>query len=493
VGQDPIAYNQLVTLTEGDMRFFLPFFLLTTILAACVGNRASPFNATDTAPANTPIVLDTPTNTSTLPKEIEYEFEFIDLGAPAYPVIDQCVELVEGFPQETRQEGILTTLDRYSNSAFYDMRGRSPAPLYRPARHYIHAINISPNRSLATYLLTDSDFQFVELVVVDSTGNVIKSFPWNDQGSTPVGWVDNQHVLILKRDEIPTGYHYRYPGDIFSIDISTGAKEQLTTHFADFDAFDYGDVITGIATWNSEYYGAIYGGLKPQIIYASGFTKTGTDRWGNNHYIVGGLTQLDAETLEVVQRINNRITFFGVEPEWSPNGDSFVISNSPIDGESSRSHQELFLVAQDGTITRLTYLTEFYGASFIGTAAWSPDGAYIAFWVDTHENSEPNPLLAVASVAKRQVTNYCIRGNWYSDSYEYVSPDQPGISTEFGNSVKPVWSPDGRYIAISTVQPDSNRLMYLIDLLEQKAYQISVAHSPLGQFDWPTGWMLPPQ
>ncbi|HSS97702.1 MAG TPA: hypothetical protein VLK33_11765, partial [Terriglobales bacterium] len=241
----------------------------------------------------------------------------------------------------------------------------------------------------------------------------------------------------------------------------------------------YGDILSGLEgwDWNSDGYlggyGNIYGGTN-RVVYPSNFLYESRHPSGDRIIRVGGLTLRDSLSGNVIRQIENRIGFIGVQPQWSPNGENFVISNSPFNDETSKSRQELFLVDSEGNITRLTYLTDFYDTAYLGRASWSPDGKYIAFWLDFVENRDPNPLLSVVNVATREVVNYCIRGNWYTDT-----------DSEFGLSWAPVWSPDSNYLVVESNQPDSTRQTYLVSLDEFKAYQIF-------EYTWAVGWMLPP-
>ena len=98
---------------------------------------------------------------------------------------------------------------------------------------------------------------------------------------------------------------------------------------------------------------------------------------------------------------------------------------------------------------RLSYLTTTYTA-FQDDWALSPDETRIAFWLSIED--EDNPIdheLAVLNVESGEVTNYCITGNR-----------------------TPIWSPDGRQIAITQYNKGVLDFM-IVDIEEGIAYDIT--------------------
>ena len=96
-------------------------------------------------------------------------------------------------------------------------------------------------------------------------------------------------------------------------------------------------------------------------------------------------------------------------------------------------------------------------------ANWSPDNQRVAFWLQTKPELCPNDKqgwvnLAVLDIQTQQVINYCVSGEAFS------APD-------------PVWSLDGRYIAVHN---------YLVDPDQGWAAPIS------GIDIWPIGWLNAP-
>ncbi len=130
-------------------------------------------------------------------------------------------------------------------------------------------------------------------------------------------------------------------------------------------------------------------------------------------------------------------------------------------------------MSRDGLLKRLTYLTNTYVAH-PGAMSLSPDGRYIAYWLTIEASPYPGERLAVADLLTGNVTNYCIAG-------------YPGRS--FGESFPPVWSPDGKGLAVTyPVKKPEGRFfgtnVLVLDLEREVAAQVAELAAV-------SGWMLP--
>jgi Tol biopolymer transport system component len=147
------------------------------------------------------------------------------------------------------------------------------------------------------------------------------------------------------------------------------------------------------------------------------------------------------------------------------------IDNLP--GEPTVGGEELMGMSRDGLLKRLTYLTTTYVAH-PGAMSLSPDGRYIAYWLTIEAGPYPGERLAVADLLTGNVRNYCIAGY----------PDR-----SFGKSFPPVWSPDGKSLAVTfpVRMQDSNMFdtnVLVLDLEREVAAQVAESAAV-------SGWMLP--
>lgn len=113
----------------------------------------------------------------------------------------------------------------------------------------------------------------------------------------------------------------------------------------------------------------------------------------------------------------------------SPNGEQIAVSGS-LDFFYDALFHDIFLTDWDGNVKQLTsFRNSGLTQSLIEQFQWSPDGRYLAFWL--------NESLAVYDAVSQVVTDYCIRSSysmsfsphWSPNSHQIVFngyDDQPG-------------------------------------------------------------------
>lgn len=103
----------------------------------------------------------------------------------------------------------------------------------------------------------------------------------------------------------------------------------------------------------------------------------------------------------------------------SPNGEQIAVSGS-LDFFYDALFHDIFLTDWDGNVKQLTtFRKSGLTQSLIEQFQWSPDGRYLAFWL--------NESLAVYDTATQVVTDYCIRSSYSMSFSPYWSPNSHQI------------------------------------------------------------------
>ena len=170
-------------------------------------------------------------------------------------------------------------------------------------------------------------------------------------------------------------------------------------------------------------------------------------------------------------------------PRWSSDGNRFAVAPSLLSrGGDSYPSYEIFSVTQDGIVSQLTHLSDYYPWVYIADLSWSSDNRYIAFWYSYWVDGENQPYfdtlgdryLGVVDIQTGKTTSYCIHGE---------------LNAEIGirKFQPPLWSPDSKQLVIQSQVGDDflNFQTILIDVQENRAYHIADNLEPVG-------WMISP-
>lgn len=189
-------------------------------------------------------------------------------------------------------------------------------------------------------------------------------------------------------------------------------------------------------------------------------------------------------------------------PDFSPDGEHVVFANRDEAGQTS-----LYIVNRTGENLRLLFEgPNFSGPTSIVGAAWSPDGATIAFAMSTTQLFEYEIFLinAAGNEPPRQLTTGLlgITGSldWSPDGRSLlISAGPPGDKDIFrldlqanvitrltygGNNNSPSYSPEGQYVAYNSLRNGGQADIYIIRADGTDERQLTTHPEP----DWQPQW-----
>jgi len=262
--------------------------------------------------------------------------------------------------------------------------------------------------------------KYVRLQIVSSDGTQLPLPVQAKEWGQIIGWLDNERlVLTLWDDNI--GWE-RYDGAAMMLNPFSGQSQVLLPSFP------------MPSNSGASWYDA---GLNPIVIYDPTLTKVA--------YLAGApdgsYALWDIPSQQFLWELPT-IFYDNTRPVWSPDGMYLAVAGGVLTQTESPtvSASNLYIVTRDGQEIRITN-----GVS--GFLSWSPDGQYLAFWDELRRS------LALLEVQPKLVTVYCI---------------EPSLLVQ-----TPIWSPDGRWIAVNANVPDAATGVVIIDTIQHRAFEIA--------------------
>lgn len=295
-----------------------------------------------------------------------------------------------------------------------------PLPGDQPLLPAYSVLNTSPDRDTLAYLSWgDQDHSALMLVTPDGSLLPTPGWPLSLQWEELAGWLDLDRILWVQAGD--------EPGTARTFSISSGASEVIPPSFP-FET-EEGPLSTIDFPQNL-----------PHPSYDPTLTRVALTR--SNKAAPGpptGSVELwDAEGASQVWSTDTW-SWQGSKPTWSPNGKEFIVSLIPrhvgSDPFEERPCSELHLVTTDGRDTTL--------ASCIwGLPSWSPDGRLVAAWWVAGDD----PCFASTGSRYSGTRLSLIHRDTGDISIFALCPADNGMIPP---NQYPIWSPDGRYIALN--------------------------------------------
>ncbi len=371
----------------------------------------------------------------------------------AVVMVRECLSLSPAFVQGGAPEGqlVLSSGDWFEDVWLYTPASGEQRPLTEDAQSF-SGVFVSPSGQWVAFLQGAASGSGVELVVADATGQPQWTWPWPAEWRQLAGWLDDDRLLISRpRSDEP----YALSDDLITFEIASGVETPLP---ADFQGFVNTDYYPGSGWETLDWSRLIFNAALERVAFPGE---------------AGSLVLWDVTANRPITRLAAAESV-RVQPRWAPDDQRLVYAGPaarayPQQGETYYQ-DELFQVTADGAVTRLTHLNEGYTEVSFSRFGWSPDGRYIAAAVVALPNQDPGLYpapyspddfrLIVLDTQTLVLVDYCI-------------PANPLYA--------PVWSPDGRYIAVEDrIGDDAPSHLYIVDVTQGVAVEVLTGYSLLG-------------
>lgn len=430
--------------------------LLSILLAGCLQEQiietATPevtiisVTATETtfpSPSATPINTrspspQSPTKTST-PTPVPEEPTIV----PEARLDIRCLQIVEDFPPAVEVSGGIVFSGGYQNYFIWNLESGDHIPL--PKNAYLDFSPSPDGRLMAFSELEEEKIGWVRIVT--PTGQLERSFPWEDGWFRLIGWLDNEHLMIDREAE---RLHTTVILDLGSGQAQEYSNDHPNAYYIDAPYKGWGGNSYTAASYSPNLDRAVYLGLSSDSSDVS--------------YIIWDIKE-EKIVSEIITPANDA---FNQPPIWSASGDGFIVAYSmrEIKLIGFIPDDELYWITRDGEITRLTNLSAHFA---IGTDIRnynpSPDGRYIAFWLAGNPPAEYHDRimeLAVLDLQTEEVTSYCVKGDFR----------QGGL--------QPIWSPNSKQLLIESESNNGKTDILLVDIERGVAVKITEELQPFG-------------
>lgn len=394
------------------------------LLTGCSGifNLSSSAKNTSTPPKSTL----TSTISSTIPPEAHLKFECLEVKRNLSSSLD------------TRDTIIFVKNDNPKQVYLWSMETGKRQQILIKDNEILSDFASSPDNEWLAYIRSIIDgittvSSYLELISAD--GKLNKSIPIEINITTLSRWLDNQRIILRSGFE-PTSTQ-------IVLNPFTKQRQELVSDFPDIynnnPSLDWNN--QGIIVFDPTLTRAVYAGLPADLVL------------------------IDLTNNVVLARISPVPIAHSV-PEWSPDGEQFVFTNADITNPEKLQF-ELYSISKNGQVNQLTNLEAYYESMFILSYNWSPDGRYIAFWLEENRHERTGVVsLAVLNTVTLEVTNYCLNSI-------YKGYNTPPAS---------FWSPDSKNLIIEVIDQndnDTSRLI-LVNIAQGSATQIAENITPVG-------------
>lgn len=308
-----------------------------------------------------------------------------------------------------------------------------------------YPLGVSPDHDRLAILGLSDDRQSDVLIIEDALGEAQESIRLDPSLTSSINavWLDNRQLMMNVIDE-PGEPQPAY--DIAVVNVDNGATLKLASDYPGLTGMISGPAGTmHFGNRTVAYDPSLQLVLYPKTASASGYSIV---LWDKTQSLT--LAEIEDEA------------GFGNAAIWTSDGRQVAI---PV-WRRSRQPEELlaewYLIGRLGEVRQLTSYVGQFDSMKIYQPSWSPDGTQIAFWLDAEPSPCPGINFAILAVKSRETTDYCI----------------PRLISSY--SGPPVWSSDGKYLALASDSATTERSVVIVSILDKQAVRVPINGNPVG-------------
>lgn len=378
----------------------ITILLFITVLAACQSN----FTPSTPVSSENVSVVTPATSVDMLTSDTEL---LMPTKEPS--MATRCVTVESNAPSEFLSDGQIV----FWSDPETDMKGLR---LLISNNEQIHLISFETGISstivdpegkwLAYYAWEDGN----QLEIANSLANKLITRPWKAEWQNGLGlhWFDDQWLSVPSARQPP--------GSLTLYNPFTDEEKQITPDLPNL--YDFRESLV----WGDF---TVYNKLLSHVLYI------GVTREEGNMIILRNLEE--RQNIWGISHLNA----FRFPVAWNPDGTRLAVAGEM--GNPDDDNFEIFLVDLEGNPVQATNLGQTYAAATINKLSWSPNGRYLAFWLQERISIEieyTTPFrLHILDTETGKTVDTCLIGGvggpliW--------SPDSQQLALEYGEWMKP--------------------------------------------------------